>query len=130
MLMRILTEHLTAVGFHVRPPVGSGAAHDPTRFYNTPPAGGVQMELTRSLRQQMIDGSLPGDDNRALDCESLVPNDCFRALVHAVRSALECYLAEVRANLDLTMKRFEEATDRFPSSLRQRAHHHPGRDEV
>jgi phage replication-related protein YjqB (UPF0714/DUF867 family) len=129
-LKEMVAESLTGAGLTVESPHGPGAAHDPTRFYNTPEAGGVQMELSLALRQQMVDGPLePGVWEEPERRTAL-----FATVTQAVREALARYLAETRSDLDTTMERFERSTERFPPSLRQQGpgghdHHHGADDD-
>ena len=122
----MLAESLTGAGLTIEAPHGPGAAHDPTRFYNAPEAGGVQMELSLALREQMVDGPLePGAGEDPARRTAL-----FSTVTQAVREALERYLAETRSDLDAAMERFERSTERFSPSLRQQGHgdhdHHHG----
>jgi phage replication-related protein YjqB (UPF0714/DUF867 family) len=125
-LKDILAESLAEAGLVVEGPHSPGAAHDPRRFYNTPAAGGVQMELSLALRQQMVGGPLEPEVWE----DSQRRTALFTTVTQAVRDALERYLAETRSDLDAAMERFERSTERFPSSLRQQGHsdhdHHHG----
>jgi phage replication-related protein YjqB (UPF0714/DUF867 family) len=112
-LVRILRQRLTEAGFVVRGPLGPGAAHGPTRFVNWPAEGGVQMELTRALRQKMVDGPLADflwEDARRW-------NDLFCAFIVTVRGALMEYNAQVRSDLDVALGGFEEATPEVRRTL-------------
>ena len=118
-LKRGLAERLEKAGFEVKGPAGPRPAHDPSRFYNRPTAGGVQVEMTRALRESMIDCPL---------CDFLWEgpshwNDRFKAFVDGARAALERYHAEVRADLNMIIERFEDATATFPTWLRNGKHH-------
>lgn len=119
-LKRILSESLGAEGFCVQGPAGPGAAHDPRRFFNTPEEGGVQIELTAGLCQAMLDCPLYS----AAREDPSHWTDRYAAFVRAVRRAIEQYRAKVADDLELTMERFEEATDAFPKSMRGGHHHH------
>ncbi len=101
-LKRVLSDHLEAAGFEVAGPVSPGAAHDPTRFYNRPANGGVQMELSSGLRQAL----LPGPQT-----------PCFGALVDAIRAAIADYHAEQRDDVTRALERFERATRAMPPSI-------------
>jgi len=103
-LKQALAEQLAAAGFQVSGPATSGAAHDPTRFYNLPADGGVQLELSRALCQELLAGAH-------------APR--FEALVAAVREALVRYRAALRDDVGRALQRFERATATFPASLRK-----------
>jgi phage replication-related protein YjqB (UPF0714/DUF867 family) len=105
-LRALLAERLQQAGFEVAGPAGPGAAHDPTRYYNWASDGGVQIELPRALRASLLNGPLSGFlwENPAQW------NERFYALVAAVRSALDHYLAQMRSDLDAALQRFEEGT--------------------
>lgn len=103
-LKRALSEHLAAAGLEVAGPASAGAAHDPTRFYNRPANGGVQMELSRGLCQELLAGPQ-------------APR--YGALVEAVRAALADYRAELRDDVGRALERFERATRAIPSTIRK-----------
>ncbi len=113
-LRAILVERLQSAGFQVAPSVELMAAHSPVLFFNTPADGGVQVELTRALREGMVDCPLISSDRQAESHWT----DRFHALVAAARAALADYRAQSRSDLDRTMERFERATEAMPASLR------------
>jgi len=103
-LKQALADELIAAGFAVKGPASAGAAHDPTRFYNLPTHGGVQIELSGGLCRELLPGpSAPR----------------YPALVAAVRAGLARYRAALRDDVDLALQRFERATQSFPESLRK-----------
>jgi len=112
-LVRILRQRLTEAGFVVRGPLGPGAAHDPTRFVNWPAEGGVQLELTRALRQKMVTGPLA--DFLWEDAQRW--NELFGAFTVVVRGALMEYQAQMRADLGVALRRFEETTPKVRKAL-------------
>jgi len=112
-LVRILRRRLMEVGFAVRGPLGPGAAHDPTRFVNWPAEGGVQTELTRTLRQKMVDGPLAD----FLWEDAARWNDLFCAYIVAVRGALMEYNAQMCADLDVALGHFEKTTKELRKTL-------------
>jgi phage replication-related protein YjqB (UPF0714/DUF867 family) len=103
-LKRALSDELAQAGFAVSGPASAGAAHDPTRFYNLPANGGVQMELSRGLRQELLAGP---------------QSPRYAALVGAVRAALARYHAEVRDDVGRALERFERSTRAMPPSIRK-----------
>ena len=103
-LKQILMEELAAMGLQVGGPATPGAAHDPTRFYNLPIHGGVQMELAHGLCQSLLEGP----------CAT-----CYTTLVVAVRAALARYRATLRDDVARALQRFERATETFPATLRK-----------
>jgi phage replication-related protein YjqB (UPF0714/DUF867 family) len=113
-LKRILMARLQEAGFEVRGPCGPGAAHDPSRFYNLPSEGGVQLELTRALRASMLDAPLR--DRLWEDAASW--NARLVAFIVAVRGALVQYKSELDADLDVALESFERTTQAMPPSLR------------
>ena len=117
-LRDVLAARLNESGFDTSGPASAGAAHNPSRFYNLPKAGGIQIELTKALRQSMIDRPLQDLQQQVDSCRT----DRFHVFTAAVRAGLEQYHIEVRADLDLTLKRFEDVTDAFPLTLRSGRH--------
>ncbi|NLG29254.1 MAG: hypothetical protein GX557_15195 [Chloroflexi bacterium] len=109
-LKRALAEALAAEGFAVGAPASAGAAHDPTRYYNLPTYGGVQVELTRALRGELRPGDAPGAR--------------WDAFVRAIRAGIEAYQVEARADLGRAMQRFERATEAMPPTIRKPHCHH------
>ena len=119
-LRTVLGDLLGFAGFQVAGPAKPGAAHNPRWFFNTPAEGGLQLELSRTLCQGMLD--CPLDAPERTDPAHWTQR--FESFVQAVRRALEQYRAEVDSDLQLTLERFERATDAFPPSLRSSYHHH------
>jgi phage replication-related protein YjqB (UPF0714/DUF867 family) len=103
-LRQALADELVAAGFVVGVPATPGAAHDPTRFYNLPANGGVQVELTRALLCELLAGP---------------HTPRFDALVTAVRAGLAQYRATLRDDVGHALQRFERATEALPASLRK-----------
>jgi phage replication-related protein YjqB (UPF0714/DUF867 family) len=121
-LKRLIETQLGAVGLVVRGPSGPGAAHDPTLFYNLAGEGGVQLELTSALRAGMT--PTPLDSQTNMDANG---NVRFQACVAAIREAIEQYRRDMRGDLEVALRRFEEATRNIPASLR-RGHSHNGHE--
>ena len=95
-----------------------GASYTPSRLYNWPQRGGVLIELSRGLRQSLLEGPL---DARFRDAEAR--NERFQALVDALQGAIVAYVAEALSDLDSTLQEFERATDSIPRSIRSSYHH-------
>jgi phage replication-related protein YjqB (UPF0714/DUF867 family) len=114
LLKRTLAVRLQEAGFEVRGPSGPGAAHDPSRFYNLPSEGGVQLELTRALRASMLDAPL----HNQLWEDAACWNARLAAFIVAVRGALAQYKSELNADLGVALERFERTTGVMPPSLR------------
>jgi hypothetical protein len=108
-----LVERLQSAGFQVAPSAELMAAHSPVLFFNTPADGGVQVELTRALREGMVDCPLISSDRQAENHWT----DRFHALVAAAHAALADYRAQSRSDLDRTMDTLERATDAMPASI-------------
>jgi phage replication-related protein YjqB (UPF0714/DUF867 family) len=123
----ILVDHLEralkAAGFRVEPPPSPMLVQSRQRFYNQSELGGAQIELSYGLRQSMVTAPLrEGADWQ--DEGQHTP--ALQAFVEATRNALRESLAAMRSDLDLTMRRFEQATKDFPAHLRAGAgHQHP-----
>lgn len=119
-LRAILQEVLEGAGWKTGNLSQVVAAHDPSLFFNRPPQGGVQLELSHALRATMVEGPLSG----FVWEEEARWNEHFYTFVDTVRGALERYLLEVASDLDRTLERFERATDAFPPSMRDGDHEH------
>ncbi len=122
-LREIARQHLEGAGFETGGPVSVRASHDPTLFFNWPAQGGIQIELTTALRQQMVTGPLERfnweDESR---WQAL-----FHTFVEAVRAALADYRAEMQGDLKMALDQFEYTTRLIPRSLRN--HRHNGHEE-
>lgn len=118
-LRTLLAERLQEAGFKALPSFELRAAHNPMLFFNTPADGGVQIELSRALRENMVNCPLASLDRQ----NELYWTACFHALIAAARTALADYRAESRSDLDRTMAHFERVTEAMPASLRSRHHH-------
>jgi len=114
-LKAILAEALAQAGFATADPAGIKPAHDPALFFNRPAEGGVQIELTRALRESMSD-TWSKDGNG---------QERFQACAAALREGLERYRLERRTDLDHALERFERDTRAFPRALRAGSPRHP-----
>lgn len=121
-LKRLLETQLGAMGLVVRGPFGPGAAHDPTLFYNLAEEGGVQIELSSALRASLA--TVPLGSQTTMDAHG---NERFQACVAAIREAIEQYRRDMRGDLEVALRRFEEATRNMPAALR-RGHSHNGHE--
>ena len=119
MLSSHLCNHLEQAGFQVGATAFPEAACAAAHFYNRPQLKGVQIELSKALRQTMVEGPL-----EACIQDTPTHTEVFQRFVSAVRAAIKDYQREAGADLGLTMERFEEATANFPPSLRDIHHHH------
>ncbi|NLG49710.1 MAG: hypothetical protein GX552_06330 [Chloroflexi bacterium] len=122
-LREIVRQHLEEAGFETGGPVSMRASHDPALFFNWPARGGVQIELTTTLREQMAGGPLEGFAWE--DASRWQP--LFHTFVKAVRAALAAYRAEVKGDLKIALDQFEYITSLIPRSLRD--HRHNGHEE-
>lgn len=122
-LREIVRQHLEGAGFQTGGPVGVRASHDPSLFFNWPAQGGVQIELTTALREQMVAGPLKGFAWE--DASRWQP--LFHTFVEAVRAALADYRAEMQGDLKTALDHFESVTRLIPRSLRD--HRHNGHEE-
>ena len=98
---------LESAGFSTAGPIGPHAAHSPSRFVNRSSQGGVQLEVTAALRRSMTSAPLAEASDRR---ESTTWTNQYRAFVGVVRQGLVDYLAEEDADLDVALRRFEQAT--------------------
>jgi len=123
-LRAILLEHLESAGYSLNTPVSTVAGHHPKLYHNWPVQGGVGVQMSRGLREQMVDGDLDHLWETETHGAATV-TDCYRVFVQTVRDALSEYTAEMLVDLDRTMNRFERDTAAFPPSLRSsRPYHH------
>ncbi len=98
---------LEAAGFATAGPASPLAAHSPARFVNRPSQGGVQIEVTVGLRRLMTTGPL---EEASGGPQEIATSERFHGFVGAVRQGLAGYLADVDADLDIALQRFEEST--------------------
>ena len=125
-LKRILEAALSKAGYEVRGPAGPGAAHDPARFYNQSPSGGVQIELSLALRKELVDCPLVGYQWQ----DPAQWNARFHSLADLLREAISEYQQEMNADPAIALERFESATEAFPPSIRShRSHQHAHGDD-
>ena len=118
LLKQILNNQLTQAGYRVCVPYTSGAAHDPSRFYNAPIAGGVLLELNSTLRAEMTAESLSG---MSWQQPSSWQGSFFR-FTAAVRSALQTYTDQADSDLARALYQFEATTRQIPHELRSGPH--------
>lgn len=118
-LKRTLTEYLKQAGFSAAGSFLPGAAHDPTRYYNTAQTGGVLIELSAGLRAEMTSETLCGEEWR----KPASWQASFFSFVSAVRAALLAYAEYASADLEQALQRFEDTTRQIPKSIRT-GHHH------
>lgn len=121
-LRQITRQHLEGAGFETGEPVSVRASHDPSLFFNWPARGGVQIELTRAIREQMVTCPLEGFAWE--DASRWQP--IFHTFVKAVRAALAEYRAEMKGDLKTALDQFESTTRLIPRSLR--SHRHNGHE--
>jgi len=117
-LREITHQHLEGAGFEIGGPVSVRASHDPSLFFNWPAQGGMQIELTTALREQMLAGPLEGFGWE--DASRWQP--LFHTFVEAVRAALADYRAEMKGDLKTALDQFENSTRLIPRSLRNHRH--------
>jgi len=120
VLKACLAEALSQAGFETALPSTPGAAHDPTRYYNTARQGGVLLELTAVLREQMAGIPIPD----AMQRQPEAWNEPFFRFVDAARSALEQYAGHLKSDPEQALRRFEQATSKIPRNMRAGHHHH------
>ncbi len=112
-LAQALAAQLEAAGL---PVAAVDEAFSATGFYfNAPSGGGAQIELSWGLRAALID--VPLEAQSWVELEQR--NSRFSVLARAIRAGIARHLAEAASDLGATLARFEEATRRFPPSLRQ-----------
>lgn len=116
-LTQALADHLAAAGLPVAAADDVFSSAD--FFFNTPPCGGAQVELSWELRASLTDAEL----GVGAWVEPEQRNPRFDTLAQALRKGIAHYLAEAASDLVATMARFEEATRRLPPSLRQGGGH-------
>lgn len=125
-LRAMLFDHLSKAGFETRPSVGVVAGHNPKLYYNWPTHGGVGIQVSRGLREQMAVGDLDAVWDEEIHGVATM-TETYDRFVGAVRAALDAYAAELLVDLDTTMDRFERDTAAFPPTIRNTRldpHHH------
>ncbi len=111
LFLQELSRALEIRGYAVLPSKVPAIGASPAFFFNRASDGGVQLELSDALCEDLHGGTECGANREAF--------------VEAVRTGLRQYVAAARSDLGRTMDRFERATARFPAEIRTG----PGRRE-
>jgi len=114
-LAKCIAEQLAESGFETQKARGRLAGRHPDNLVNRPRDRGVQLELSRGLRDAMVEGGAAsparGDPDRR--------TEVFTRFVEAVRLAVRRYLDERRVNLERAISDAARTTALIPPELKR-----------
>lgn len=114
-LSSAVKKHLVEAGFETRRARGRFAARHPDNVANRPKDKGVQLELSRGLRDAMVEG---GAANPAR-CDPDRRSEEFTRFVGAVRLAIRGYLDAHRVDLEKAIADAARTTALIPPELKR-----------
>ena len=113
-LVSSIAEHLAEAGFETQRARGRLAGRHPDNLVNRPKDRGAQLELSRGLREAMVEGGRIGLAGGSPDR----PTEQFTRFVEAVRLAVRCYLDARRVDLDRAIEDAARTTALIPPELK------------